>query len=304
MQQFALSLQLNKSEKRKRKTISIFLDNWIVNTSRAHFVSSPQRVGKFLIYLKKKISIEYTMTLDVQNVFQWTNVWHQYFASFTGNSNYHIFSENKPSKFSRFFLANLISLSQGMVIGWLSPAIPLLASNSTPLSTGPLTNEEISWIGSLGSVGGLLGCISLGFITTRIGSRNAVMLLAWPSIAYFLLIRFGDTYYYLMVARFVSGWAGAGMYGTITLYISEIANDKWVEAIIADYDLKSQIFRSQYTWQSRWYSDVLSEFRHIDGIHIGGTSWLLYNYIHFDYGASCFCLFIHDVAEHATALSP
>lgn len=60
----------------------------------------------------------------------------------------------------------------------MSPALPILASNSTPLSSGPLTNDEVSWIGSVSCIGGLLGSLSLGYFTIQLGSKIVILGLA------------------------------------------------------------------------------------------------------------------------------
>lgn len=38
-------------------------------------------------------------------------------------------------------------------LGWIAPATPLLLSHETPLETGPMTNEQLSWIGSINAIG-------------------------------------------------------------------------------------------------------------------------------------------------------
>lgn len=123
-------------------------------------------------------------------------------------------------------VANLIALSHGTIIGWVSPAIPKLSSAGTPLiKSGPLTNDQISWIGSINCVGGLLGSFSFGYFTAMLGSKRAVFFLAFPLAAFWLLIYYGDTYYHILIARFIGGWAGGGVRSSIMLYISEVAND-------------------------------------------------------------------------------
>lgn len=44
-----------------------------------------------------------------------------------------------------FLTANIITLGHGTAIGWLSPALPTLQSNHSPLETGAITLEESSW---------------------------------------------------------------------------------------------------------------------------------------------------------------
>lgn len=123
-------------------------------------------------------------------------------------------------------LANLIILSHGCVVGWFSPALPTLLSDDTPLITGPMSNEEISWISSMSSIGALVGTFIFGFMASQIGPKRSMSFLAFPPITYWILVRFGNTFYYLLAARFITGWTLGGIQSVIALYVSEISNDK------------------------------------------------------------------------------
>lgn len=70
----------------------------------------------------------------------------------------------------------------GCGVGWLSMALPLLRSEKSPLKTGALTVEEISWIGSIISLGALIGNILIGYVVTFIGSRNSILLIGFPQL--------------------------------------------------------------------------------------------------------------------------
>lgn len=111
-------------------------------------------------------------------------------------------------------------------MGWTSPALPFLSSKDTPLESGPLTNDQISWIGSINCAGGLCGTISLGYFISKMGSKRAILLLTIPEVAYWILIYFGNHYYYILIARVLNGFAGGGILTSLVLYISEIANDE------------------------------------------------------------------------------
>lgn len=99
-------------------------------------------------------------------------------------------------------------------------------SDETPLKTGPLTNDQLSWIGSINSIGAILSSLTFGIITLYLGAKRTILFLAVPSIAFYMLVFFGDTYYHLLIARFCVGWSGGGIQTTLILYIAEIANNK------------------------------------------------------------------------------
>lgn len=48
-------------------------------------------------------------------------------------------------------------LGYGCGMGWLSLATPLLKSGDTPLASGPISDEELSWAASLMSGGAIFG---------------------------------------------------------------------------------------------------------------------------------------------------
>lgn len=120
---------------------------------------------------------------------------------------------------------NLITLSHGCAVGWLSPFIPYLTSTESHLTTGPVTSEDISWIGSLLSIGGLIGTIAFGTITQKIGKRGAMFLLVIPHLSFWCLVYFSTHVYHLYLARMLAGITGGGNLRTISLYIAEISEN-------------------------------------------------------------------------------
>lgn len=113
-----------------------------------------------------------------------------------------------------------------MILGWLSPAIPKLTSENTPLQSGPLTIGQISWIGSINCIGALCGSMCCSYFITVLGTKRATIFLAIPSVVFWMLISFGYLYYHILIARFICGVAGGTMQTIIVLYVSEIANDE------------------------------------------------------------------------------
>lgn len=72
--------------------------------------------------------------------------------------------------------------SHGNAIGWLAPTLPTLQSADSPLTTGPITLEEASWIGSIICVGGVTGSLTFGLLVNRIGCKLSLYLLAVPHV--------------------------------------------------------------------------------------------------------------------------
>jgi MFS family permease len=122
-------------------------------------------------------------------------------------------------------VVNLIALSHGCAVGWLSPFLPYLKSPDSHLSSGPITTEDVSWVGSLLAVGGFVGTILFGEITEKFGKKIALFLLVIPHLGFWSLVFFSTHVYHLYLARFIAGITGGGIIRTISLYIAEISEN-------------------------------------------------------------------------------
>lgn len=168
-------------------------------------------------------------TIQTQDTFRW-NLKNQYFATILGNLmnlNKIIYSKKKIKLKIQFISVNIITFSMGCMIGWGSCAIPILASPNTPISAGPLTNEEISWIGSIDAIGSTLGALIFGYFASIIGPKRILLLLTLPtSLLFWLLIYIGNTFYHILFAKFTCGFVTGGILLVVILFVSEIANDE------------------------------------------------------------------------------
>lgn len=72
----------------------------------------------------------------------------------------------------------------------------------------------------------MCGTFSTGILSVYFGAKRSMIFLAVPSIIYWILIFFGDTFYYVLIARIFVGWCGGGIQTTLILFTSEIANDE------------------------------------------------------------------------------
>lgn len=117
-------------------------------------------------------------------------------------------------------------LGNGCSVGWISPAIPRLLSEDTPLLSGPLTSSQLSWIGSIVCIGSLVGSFIFGYMNTVLGCKRTIQCLSLPPVISWLLIYFGNSFSYIAAARFASGLTAGGIQTTIVLYVSEIANNE------------------------------------------------------------------------------
>lgn len=73
-------------------------------------------------------------------------------------------------------------MAYGTVCGWPSANFPVLLSNETPLASGPMTMDQISWVGSFMSIGSLFGNVFFGWMSERFGRKNSLLFSAIPQI--------------------------------------------------------------------------------------------------------------------------
>lgn len=120
---------------------------------------------------------------------------------------------------------NLISLSHGCAIGFVSPFLPYLRSHDSHLAGGPVTSENVSWIGSLLAVGGFFGAIIYGKISQKFGQKVTLISLVVPHLLFWCLVLASTEVHHLYIARILAGLTGGGTIRTIPLYISEISEN-------------------------------------------------------------------------------
>lgn len=70
----------------------------------------------------------------------------------------------------------------GVTCGWTSPNLLILMSDETPLPSGTINWEEASWIAALLCVGGMIGNIFFGFITSNFGRKEPLLFISIPTI--------------------------------------------------------------------------------------------------------------------------
>ncbi|XP_047005043.1 facilitated trehalose transporter Tret1-like [Schistocerca americana] len=125
-------------------------------------------------------------------------------------------------------VANLSTLCVGCAMGWTAPVLPVLQRLSEQPEGGfyegdPLSTEEGAWIGALLPLGALVGSVPAGFLTHRYGRKlplvafGALLFISW------ILLLFHEWVSLLMVGRFISGLASAGVTAIAPLYAEEVA---------------------------------------------------------------------------------
>ncbi|XP_028174069.1 facilitated trehalose transporter Tret1-like [Ostrinia furnacalis] len=122
-------------------------------------------------------------------------------------------------------LSGLSTTCFGLMFVWPSYTLPMLASNNTILSA-PLTAGNEAMLGSLPSLGGIIGTMLVGTLIDSMGRKwssitgSVIMMISWCIVA------FTNSITVVLVARFLGG-VSCGLALVITpIYISEIAEDR------------------------------------------------------------------------------
>ncbi|CAB0012699.1 unnamed protein product [Nesidiocoris tenuis] len=117
----------------------------------------------------------------------------------------------------------LLAFGFGTVVGWTSPVLETLQGDGSPV--GKMTDDGVSWLGSLTFIGGIIGSFVWGRIADGFGRKMAGYCVTVPFIAGWTIILFGTSANMLYAARLLTGISGSGALIICPLYISEIAHD-------------------------------------------------------------------------------
>lgn len=122
-------------------------------------------------------------------------------------------------------LANLVGISWGTSIGWSSPAIAKMTTNisDSPLDFVP-TSDQLSWIGSILPIGGLVGPILFAPLPGIIGRKWSLLLSSLFFVASFLILIFTHDIISIYIARFLQGCGSGVVMVILPMYTGEIAS--------------------------------------------------------------------------------
>jgi len=133
---------------------------------------------------------------------------------------------NRP-QFQAAFSASLSGFIVGTWLGWISPVQPQLQNldgRGDPSSIWfvELSDEEISWVGSLFNLGAFFGCMAGGMLMDRFGRKTTMLMTAVPNIVAWLIAALSVDTSMLYIARLLGGMAGGICTVAAPSYIGEI----------------------------------------------------------------------------------
>lgn len=113
------------------------------------------------------------------------------------------------------------ALSFGYVIGFSSPALPLMQVAKEPMYRNA---DAASWFGSIVTLGAMFGCPAAGWLVERFGRKMTLLVTSLPFLIGWLAISFGDSLHMLYAGRVLTG-LGSGMVCVVSpLYIAETSS--------------------------------------------------------------------------------
>ncbi|XP_063975844.1 facilitated trehalose transporter Tret1-like [Diachasmimorpha longicaudata] len=134
----------------------------------------------------------------------------------------------EPGKCRQFIatlIINLSSLTFGVTLGWVSPVIPDLQIGKTPVSSSPMTGEQISWLAAVICLGAALMLPFCDGIAERLGRKRTSFVMMIPFFISWILTAFATDYISLLIARIFVGIGGSMCLLVVPIYVAEISGD-------------------------------------------------------------------------------
>lgn len=133
-------------------------------------------------------------------------------------------SSTMPSRSMQYvaaLAACLSAMAVGTTMSWTSAA-------QKPLTAGAkgdfqISETEFSWVSAFLSIGAIVGAVPLGYLANIIGRKKVIIFLAPIFVLGYLLLAFANSYWMLLLGRFLLG-AVTGAYCVVApMYTGEIA---------------------------------------------------------------------------------
>ncbi|KAJ3630140.1 hypothetical protein MTP99_011350 [Tenebrio molitor] len=112
-------------------------------------------------------------------------------------------------------------ISSGINLGWTSPYLPQLLSET---STVPTTSDEGSWCAIMPLLGSPFGALLAAILGDLIGRKNSTLLMTPIVFLGFIGIAFSRSIFMISAIRFVIGATEGALYTVLPMYIGEISD--------------------------------------------------------------------------------
>lgn len=112
----------------------------------------------------------------------------------------------------------------GVLSGWLSAVLPFFQSDNSPV--GAITQDYISWLGSIPFLSALVGTFIWGNLSERYGRKNTGIILGIPHVIMYAILCTSHNQTAVLVARVIGGISNVGCLMCVNLYVKEISSNK------------------------------------------------------------------------------
>lgn len=134
-----------------------------------------------------------------------------------------MFLPRLPLQLPAAFTASLAYLTAGMFMGWNAPMLPRLQQNTSHIV---LTEDQASWLGSVGSLAVVPPVLLAAVLVNALGRRRLLLATAVPFLAAAVWERFATTFGELMAAVVIASLGIGVVIPTSPVYLAEISEDK------------------------------------------------------------------------------
>uniref|UniRef100_A0A0A9WLD8 Facilitated trehalose transporter Tret1 n=1 Tax=Lygus hesperus TaxID=30085 RepID=A0A0A9WLD8_LYGHE len=121
------------------------------------------------------------------------------------------------------FIVASASFVSGTFLGWPASALPQIRDGSAGFI---LTDDEQSWMVTLGSIGSFFSPIPCGYLMDRIGRKYTLLLFDGLMLVSWIMLTYSTTVVPIYIARILCGLWGGVEYTTVLLYICEISEPR------------------------------------------------------------------------------
>lgn len=112
-----------------------------------------------------------------------------------------------------------------ITLSWTSPIYPKLYSNDSSINPlgRPITENEDGWLGSLLTLGAIVGPFPYSVIASRYGRKIGLLCVSVPHIISYFTMAFARTIYLFYFGRIFGGLAMGAGYSLLPMYIAEVS---------------------------------------------------------------------------------
>uniref|UniRef100_A0A8D8UJ36 Facilitated trehalose transporter Tret1 n=1 Tax=Cacopsylla melanoneura TaxID=428564 RepID=A0A8D8UJ36_9HEMI len=121
-------------------------------------------------------------------------------------------------------IANIMAFCLGVLSGWLSAVLPFFQSDNSPV--GPVSQDYISWLGSIPFLSALAGTFIWGNLSERYGRKNTGIILGIPHVIMYSIMCLSHNQTAVLIARVIGGLSNVGCLMCVNLYVKEISSNK------------------------------------------------------------------------------